>query len=92
MKSAAEKLRRLRGRVSEIAERADGSAPAEDGRARRIRETFRNHMDRDLEVKGAFDDLFRKLEAVKPGDLKPAAAISIITVLREIDRVLNVIF
>ena len=49
-------------------------------------------MDQDLEVRNAFDDLSQELEAVKPGDLKPAAAAAIIAVLREIDRVLNVIF
>ena len=46
MKSAAEKLRRFRERVREIARRADGSAPLEDDRARGIREAFRSHMDR----------------------------------------------
>ncbi|MDP1990380.1 MAG: class I tRNA ligase family protein [Syntrophales bacterium] len=93
MKSAAEKLRRFRGQVSEIAKRAEeGSAPLENDRARRTRETFRGHMDEDLEVRKAFDGLSQELEAVKPGDLKPSAAASIISVLREIDRVLNVIF
>jgi cysteinyl-tRNA synthetase len=92
MKSAAEKLRRLRQRVREIAKRVDGSAPLEDDRAREIREAFRDHMDQDLEVRNAFDSLSRELEAVKPADLKPAAAAAVISVLREIDRVLNVIF
>lgn len=92
MKSAAEKLRRLRGRVREFARRAEGSVPLEDKRARGIRKAFRRHMDRDLEVQNAFDGLSRELEAVKPDDLKPAAAAAIIAVLREIDRVLHVIF
>ena len=92
MRAAAEKLRRFRGQIREIAKRAEGAAPREDDRARRIREAFRDHMDEDLEVRNAFDGLSRELETVKPGDLKPAAAASIIAVLREIDRVLNVVF
>ncbi len=92
MKSAAEKLRRLQGQVRKIERRAEGSAPLEDDRARGIREAFRGHMDEDLEVRNAFDGLSRELEAVKPDDLKPAAAAAIILALREIDRVLNVIF
>ena len=92
MRAAAEKLRRFREQVGEIAKRAEGAAPREDDRARRIREAFRDHMDEDLEVRNAFDGLSRELETVKPGDLKPAAAASIIAVLREIDRVLNVVF
>ena len=49
-------------------------------------------MDQDLEVGKAFDGLSRELEAVKPGDIEPAAAAAIVAALREIDRVLNVIF
>jgi cysteinyl-tRNA synthetase len=92
MKSAAEKLRRFRRLVREIERRADGSTPREDDRARGIREVFRGHMDQDLEVRKAFDGLSKELEAVKPGDLKPAAAAAILAVLQEIDKVLNVIF
>ncbi len=92
MKSAAEKLRSLQERVRRIAGRAEGSAPREDDRTLRIRGVFRDHMDEDLEVSKAFDGLSGELEAVKPGDLKPAAAAAMIAALREIDRVLNVIF
>ena len=92
MKSAAEKLRRLHVQVREIERRAKGSAPLEDDRTQGIRKAFRSHMDHDLEVRHAFDSLFRELEAVNPGDLKPVAAAAVIAVLREIDRVLNVIF
>jgi cysteinyl-tRNA synthetase len=92
MKSAAEKLRRLQERVREIANRADGSAPLEDDRAWGIRDTFRGHMDQDMEVRKAFDSLSGELEALRPGDLKPEAAAAIIEVLQEIDRILNVIF
>ena len=92
MKSAAEKLRRLRLQISQIQKRAEGSSPGVDDRAPVIRRGFRKQMDRDLEVRGALDPLFRILEAVRPDDLTPAAAASLIAVLRETDQVLNVIF
>jgi cysteinyl-tRNA synthetase len=92
MKSVAEKLRRLRQRIDKIAKKAEGSAPLEDDRARGIREAFRGHMDQDLEVRQAFDDLSREVEILKPADLKPAEAAAVIAILREIDSVLNVIF
>jgi cysteinyl-tRNA synthetase len=92
MKSAADKLRRIRVQASEIERRAEGAAPLEDDLAWGIRDAFQGHMDRDLEVRSAVDALFRELEAVKPDDLKPAAAAAIIAVLRETDQVLNVIF
>ncbi|MBM4312382.1 MAG: class I tRNA ligase family protein [Deltaproteobacteria bacterium] len=92
MKSAAEKLRRVRLQVSKIQSRAETSSPGVDDRAPVIRRAFREQMDRDLEVRGALDALFRILEAVRPDDLKPTAAASLIAVLRETDQVLNVIF
>jgi cysteinyl-tRNA synthetase len=92
MKSAAEKLRRVRLQVSKIQSRAEASSPEVDDRAPVIRKTFREQMNRDLEVRGALDALFRILEAVRPDDLKPMAAASLIAVLRETDQVLNVIF
>jgi cysteinyl-tRNA synthetase len=92
MKLAAEKLRRLHAQVREIERRVKGPAPLEDDRSRGIRKAFRDHMDQDLEVRSAFDSLFHELEAANPGNLKPAAAAAMIAVLREIDRVLNVIF
>ncbi len=92
MKSAADKLRRFRKRVREISETAGRAEPQVDKRAGRIRETFRNRMDMDLEVHGAFDDISGELEAAGSGDLTPGAAASVIAALREIDGVLRVIF
>jgi cysteinyl-tRNA synthetase len=92
MKTAAEKLRRIRNRVRALEDRAGRAVPLEDDRARRIGEIFRSHMDRDLEVKDAFDGISRELEAVSPADLDIGAAAAVIAALREIDSVLNVIF
>ncbi len=92
MKSAADKLRRFRKRVREILETAGRAEPQVDKRAGRIRETFRDRMDQDLEVHGAFGDISRELEATGSGDLTPGAAAAVIAALREIDGVLRVIF
>jgi cysteinyl-tRNA synthetase len=92
MKTAAEKLREIRNRIRALEERAGRAAPLDDDRARRIGEIFRSHMDRDLEVKDAFDGIFRELEAVSPADLDPGTAAAVVAALRKIDGVLNVIF
>jgi cysteinyl-tRNA synthetase len=92
MTSAAERLRGIRNRVRAVEERAGQAAPVEDDRSRRIGQIFRNHMDQDLAVKDAFDGLSRELEALNPAELEPEAASALITALRKVDGVLNVIF
>ena len=92
MRSAAEELRELRSRVRALDERAGRAAPSADDRTRRIGEIFRNHMDRDLEVKRAVDGISGELAAASPADLTPQAAAAIVAALREIDTVLKVIF
>ena len=92
LKEAAEQLRDLRRLVSVLDKRAGRAVPLEDDRTRRIGEIFREHMDEDLRVKGAFDGLSRELAAMKPADLSPGAAAALIGTLQGVDRVLNVIF
>ena len=92
MRSAADKLGRFRKRVREISETAGRAEPQVDKRAGRIKEIFRDRMDQDLEVRGAFDDISRELEAAGSWDLTPGAAAAVIAALREIDGVLGVIF
>ncbi len=77
MTSAAEKLRRLRAQVHEIAKRAGRAAAATDDRAQRIGKTFRNRMDGDMDVRGAFDGIARELETMNPGKLRPAQAAAV---------------
>jgi cysteinyl-tRNA synthetase len=92
MESAAEKLRHLRTRVRVIAKRAGRVASPADDQARKILEIFRNRMDEDLDVRGAFDGISRELGAIKSGELQPQAAAALIATLREIDGVLKVIW
>ncbi|OPY92473.1 MAG: Cysteine--tRNA ligase [Syntrophaceae bacterium PtaU1.Bin231] len=91
MKSAAERLGRLRSGVREISERAGSAAPEGDP-ARWVRETFRRRMDDDMDVKGAVDGISRELAVLRGGTMEPGAAAAVVAVLREIDGVLNVMF
>jgi len=91
MELASEQLRHLRTQVCEIAKRAGRAAPLADDQARRIGETFRNRMDEDMDVRGAFDGISRELEAIKSEELQPGAAAAVISIIREIDGVLKVI-
>lgn len=92
MEAAAKEVRRLRTEVREIAERAGRAATSADDRARRLRETFLNRMDEDLDVRGAFDGIARELRTIASGKLQPEAAAAVIAALRDIDGVLKVIF
>jgi cysteinyl-tRNA synthetase len=92
MESAAVKLRLLRAQVSEVAKRATRTASPADDRARRFGEIFRNRMDEDMDIRGAFDGISRELGAIKAGQLQPEAAAAVITAIRKIDAVLQVIW
>jgi cysteinyl-tRNA synthetase len=95
MDASARRLRRLRQLVCGIAERAELAGRAEpqaDGRAARIRETFRAAMDDDLAVRRAIAGVRQEVEAAAAADLPPRALVALVAALREIDTVLNVLF
>lgn len=92
MEAAAKELRRLRTEVREIAKRASRAAASADDRARKLREIFRDRMDEDLDVRGAFDGIDRELRTMASGKLQPEAAAAVIAALRDIDGVLKVVF
>jgi len=48
-------------------------------------------MDNDLDVRGAFDELYERLPEIKVETLKRGEASGIMSTLREIDGVLKVI-
>jgi hypothetical protein len=49
-------------------------------------------MDNDLNVKGAFDALYKILSEIRTENLKPLEASGIIHTLKEIDEVCKVIY
>lgn len=60
--------------------------------AYRLKKTFAEKMGNDLDVRGAFDGLFKIISDIKVDKLKPCETSEIIKVLKEIDEVLKVIF
>jgi cysteinyl-tRNA synthetase len=92
MRLAADKLRKLRNMVRTIEERANQRADLGGSLAQRIKDTFEEQMDNDLDVRGAFDSVYGVLSELKLDELKSSEASGIMKTLREIDGVLRVIF
>jgi cysteinyl-tRNA synthetase len=92
MQSVTERLRRFKEQVRKIEGRAGPTTDADTESARKIRETFQERMDDDLDVKGAFDNVAAVLSGMTVQKLSPAEASGIITALKDIDEVLQVIF
>ena len=74
MAAAAEKLKRLREAIRRIARRAGPAEPRTDERAIGLRETFRDAMDEDLNVRRAVEGLEREMNAAGNVDPESAAA------------------
>jgi cysteinyl-tRNA synthetase len=92
MKSAAEKLRRFKASVRKIEKIAKGNTSREDRLCLSVKKIFREHMDNDLHVQHAFDAVNKTISGLQPGELIPAEASGVMKGLREIDKVLKVIF
>jgi cysteinyl-tRNA synthetase len=74
MPSAADKLRKLRNMVRTIEERANQQADLGGSLVQRIKDTFAEQMDNDLDVRGAFDSLYGVLSELELGELKSSEA------------------
>jgi len=92
MRSATDKLRAFREMVNKVKGRVDQVADLDGKVTRKINGIFSERMDDDLDVRGAFDGLYRVLSELEPMELKPTEASGIMKSLREIDGVLRVIF
>ena len=91
MRSAVEKLRTFREMVVKIEGRANQGADLHGSIVQRIKDTFAENMDNDLDVRGAFDGLYGVLSEIAIEELKPAEALGMMKTLRKIDDVLRVI-
>jgi cysteinyl-tRNA synthetase len=92
MNRAAEKLRAFK-RITHAHETAsNGKLDIDMGVYHKVRLLFSSKMDQDLDVRGAFDDLYGFLSSPEAKDVNPMASASILTALREIHEVLQVIF
>jgi cysteinyl-tRNA synthetase len=92
LKSAAGKLGRFRKYVKEIKARAVAGRTVPCDVSRRLHSVFIEKMDEDLDVKSAFDAMQDVLCRVKAEELKPGEAVHVLKTLREIDKVLQVVF
>ncbi len=92
MRSAAAKLRKFRNMVRTIERRGNHQADLPGNVSQRIEETFAEHMDDDLDVRGAFDGLSGMLSVLELDELKSREASGLMKTLRKIDGVLRVIF
>lgn len=92
MRKTAEHLKTFRGIVKNIRNNADRGTGTVSGISRDLKKTFIEHMDNDLDVKGALDGLFRILSSANARNLNPSEASGIIRELRKTDEVFQCIF
>jgi cysteinyl-tRNA synthetase len=92
MRSVAERLGKFTKMVGTIEKKADQQADLRGTVVQRIKETFAEQMDNDLDVRGAIDGLYGVLSEIELNELKSSEASGIMKLLREIDGVLRVIF
>ena len=87
-----DKLRSFRSIVKKMDSKAAHKADSGGKTVQSLRKIFARHMDDDLNVKEAFDGLYRIVSNVKIADLGPAEASGITETLKEMDEVFRVIF
>jgi len=92
MQSTVEKLRAFKRIVRSIEKRADDPTKTRGEISNNIEKTFRVSMDNDLDVKGAFDEMYRLLSSFDVRDLSPGESAAITGVLKAVDEVFKVMF
>jgi len=92
MKTTVSTLRELKSLVNNIEQRAVPKRAFDSSISSSIKKVFTGDMDNDLHVKRAFDEVQKILSGIDVFALKSSEASGIITALRGIDEVLQVIF
>jgi cysteinyl-tRNA synthetase len=92
MQSVTERLKKFKEQVKKIEDRAGSTTDADTETARKINEAFQERMDNDLDVKGAFDAVSDLVSRIDIRNLTPTDASGVNKVLKEVDKVLQVIF
>ena len=92
MRSAVDTLRKFRRIVRSIEKKIAQSTYLDARSAQRLRQIFAEKMDNDLDVRVAFNELYKTLSEINVKALDPSEASGIVNALREIDGVLKVIF
>jgi cysteinyl-tRNA synthetase len=92
MRIAVDKLRTFKKLVKTIEKKSIQKFGLEREIVYKLKRTFSENMDNDLDVKGAFDGLYKTVSGIKIEDLQPCEASGVIRTLKEIDKVFRVIF
>ncbi|MGZ3649067.1 MAG: class I tRNA ligase family protein [Syntrophales bacterium] len=92
MSRAKDKLLELRGLARGIAARAAGKSPGRSRAGAHIRDAFVRYMDNDLRVGEAVDAVQSLLSVIKPETVRADDAADILSTLKEMDKVLDVLF
>ncbi len=87
-----EKLRTFKRLVNKINAKASHGSHFQGKVPQSLRSTFTRHMDNDLNMKKAFDGLYKIVSDIKIDELKPVDASGIIKTLKGIDEVFKVFF
>jgi len=91
MAKSARRLRSIRGRIGEISRKTGAETEPAEISNHRIETAFEEHMDNDLDVKRAFDGVASILDGITPFRLRAEEAAAIMTAIRKIDCVLQVL-
>ncbi|MGD0281253.1 MAG: hypothetical protein ABSB95_02700 [Dissulfurispiraceae bacterium] len=92
MRSTSEKLRLFNRTVKALQKKMHRDQRTDSPASRAIKKHFRTHMDNDLDVRQAFDQICNTVMSMDPSHTGAGDAAAIIAALQEIDQVLNVIF
>jgi len=90
MRKKVNHLRALRERIRKIGKKARGNPDTKSKTAMQIRAIFAEHMDNNLDVRGAFDGIEAVLNKISPGLLKASEVSAIMRAVRSIDSVLRI--
>ncbi|MBN1626449.1 MAG: class I tRNA ligase family protein [Deltaproteobacteria bacterium] len=92
MQSVTERLRKFKEQIKKIENKAGSKANAYTMTALKINEVFQERMNDDLDVKGAFDNVSAIVLSVDIKNLTSSAASEIMKALKDMDKVLKIIY
>lgn len=92
IKTNVDKLKSFKSFLKKIEKKATNKSRYEKGLPYRLKSMFTKRMNNDLDVREAFDGLYRIISGIDIEKLDPCEASGIVRTFREIDGVLQVIF
>ena len=92
MERAASRLRAFKIKIDDLDGVAKGRGSADQSAREEITTTFSSSMDNDLDLKGAFDELFDHISRVDIHTLSARSARGLLEGIREVDEVLQVFY